>query len=142
MKNTMLKRFWVGLAALAVIAALSPVAYAAVIGTPYTPGTYWDNGPILNQTAATATSNVLELRELAGMSVQITHGNVVGTLVLQGSNDNSNYYAVQDVTFAAISGSGGELVELGNLRSHYYRFVYTHSSGTGTLYVHPYIKGK
>lgn len=142
MQKNMFKRFLVGLVALATIATLSQGAYAAVIGTPYTPGTYWDNGPILNQTAATVTSNVLELRELAGMSVQVTHGNVVGTLVLQGSNDNSNFYAVQDVAFAAISGVGGELVDLGNLRAHYFRFVYTHSSGTGTLYVHPYIKGK
>lgn len=91
--------------------------------------------------AVTSTSEALEISRPTGMSVQIDHGNIVGTLVLQSSNDGVTYYDVQGGSFAAISGSGGETVEIGNLRSRYYRFVYTHTSGTGILTVTVHVKG-
>lgn len=115
---------------------------SADVDSPYSPYDNYATGAVIDQTAATVTSGAIRMRSLLGMSVQIDHGNVIGTLVLWASNDGDTYYASQDVTFAAISGSGGEIVELGNLRSQYYRFVYTHSSGTGTIKVTPYLKGK
>lgn len=125
---------------------IASVAYAAVIRTDDnvgTSGAAYQVGPIIDQAqAATVTSDVIEMKVLSGISVQVDHGNVVGTLALQSSNDNVTYYAVQGGSFAAISGSGGEVVEIGSLRSRYYRFVYTHSSGTGLLKVTPYVKGK
>lgn len=138
------KRIWIGLVALAASVALSSAAYAAVIGTPYSPFGGWAApGALINQSqAATVTSDTLELRELLGMSVQVTHGNITGTLVLQGSNDCTNFYTVQGGSFAAISGAGGELAEIKDLLSQCYRFVYTHSSGTGSLLVIPFAKGK
>lgn len=117
-------------------------AIADTIDTPYSPYDAYSVGAVINQTAATVTSSSIKMRSLLGMSVQIDHGNIVGSLALWASNDDVTYYATQGVTFGTISGSGGEIVELGNLRSLYYRFVYTHTSGTGTIKVTPFVKGK
>lgn len=140
----MLKRFWVTFAVSAALAsALSAVAYAATRTTPYGLYDAAELGPIIDQAqAATVTSDAIELRSLLGASIQITHGNVIGTLVMQSSNDCTNFYVVQGGSFASISGVGGEVVEIGDLRSKCYRFVYTHSSGVGSLLVLPYVKGK
>ena len=140
-------RIWLALALVATSAILgASAAYAAgVIRTNYSilAEDWSDPGVLINDSVAvTKTTDVLELRSLLGMSVQVTHGNITGTLVMQGSNDCTNFYTVQDVTFAAISGAGGELVEIGNLRSLCYRWMYTHSSGTGPLLLYPFVKGK
>lgn len=93
--------------------------------------------------AATTTTDVLEMRVLSGMSVQIDHGTITGSIELQSSNDNITFYPSAEVSFTAFSGSsGGEVVELANLRSRFYRFVYTHTSGTGLLKVTVHVKGK
>lgn len=137
-----MKRFSLVLAGLLAVFALSPV-HADTIEAPYSLYDWYEAGPIISQAqAATVTSDVIRTRSLLGMSVQVDHGNVTGTLALQSSNDGVTFYAVQGVSFAAISGSGGEVIEIGNLRSQYYRFVYTHSSGTGLLKVTPFLKGK
>jgi hypothetical protein len=121
-----------------------PTATADTIETPY--GLYdWSQpGAIVDQAqAATVTSDVIRVRSLLGMSVQVNHtGAAVGTLVMQSSNDCVTYYPVQGVSFVAISGGTGEMVEIGNLRSLCYRFVYTHTSGTGPLQIIPFVKGK
>jgi hypothetical protein len=91
--------------------------------------------------AVTTTSETIEIQRPTGMSVQIDHGNIVGTLALESSNDGTTFYPVLGGSFSAISGVGGEVVEIGNMRSRYYRFVYTHSSGTGALTVTVQIKG-
>jgi hypothetical protein len=118
-------------------------AYAATLEGPYSLYDSYAPGAVIDQAqAATVTSDVIRMRSLLGLSVQVDHGNVTGTLVLQSSNDNVTFYPVQGVAFAAIAGSGGEVVEIGNLRSQYYRFVYAHSSGTGSLKVTPFVKGK
>lgn len=125
------------------LALFALTAHAATIDTPYSLYDWYAPGPVINQDqAATVTSDVLKIRSLLGVSIQVDHGNVTGTLVLQSSNDGVTYYNVQGVSFAAISGSGGEVIEIGNLRSQYYRLVYTHSSGTGLLKVTPFLKGK
>ena len=134
---------WAALAA----SLFAGVAYAATIirtdDNVGMAGAAYQVGPIIDQAvAATVTSDVIEMKVLSGMSVQVDHGNVVGTLALQSSNDNTTYYAVQGGSFAAISGAGGEMVEIKDLTSRFYRFVYTHSSGTGVLKVIPYVKGK
>lgn len=136
---------WLVVVGVALCAALSGAHASTYIDTPYSLSNpdWAQPGALINQTvAATVTSDSIRARSLLGMSVQIDHGNVTGTLVLWSSNDDVTYYAVQGVSFAAISGSGGEMVEIGNLRSLYYRFVYTHSSGTGTLKVTPFVKGR
>jgi hypothetical protein len=76
-----------------------------------------------------------EVRKIAGFSVQISHGEITGTLELEARNDESMPWSeVTDVTFTAPSGSAGdEIVEVGNARSRYYRLVYTSTSGTGAL---------
>lgn len=137
------KRIFVALAALAVT-CLSAVAVAATLEAPYSwPPDWYQPGAIISQSqAATVTSDTIEVRSLLGVSVQVTHGNVTGTLAMQSSNDCTNFYAVQGGSFAAISGAGGEVVEIGNLRSRCYRWVYTHSSGTGSMLVIPFLKGK
>lgn len=134
-------------ALLAAVSLAATTAYAASIirtddNVSMVGGAYQAGAVIDQAAAATTTSNVLEMRVLSGMSVQVDHGNIVGTLVLQSSNDDTTYYAVQGGSFTAISGSGGEVVEIGSLRSRYYRFVYTHSSGTGLLKVTVHVKGK
>jgi hypothetical protein len=122
---------------------LLSTAYAATLEAPYSLYDWYDPGAVISQSqAATVTSDAIRVRSLLGMSVQVDHGNVTGTLALYSSNDDITYYAVQGVSFAAISGSGGEVIEIGNLRSQYYKFVYTHSSGTGLLKVTPFLKGK
>jgi hypothetical protein len=99
-------------------------------------------GALLDQAEAeTAASEAIEIYDVAGMSVQIDHGNITGTLVLQSSNDGTTFYTVQGGSFAAISGSGGEVVEIGSLRSRFYRFSYEHDSGTGLLRVSVHVKG-
>jgi hypothetical protein len=99
-------------------------------------------GAMIDQSAgATVDSDTIELYEGTGLSVQIDHGNNVGTLVLKGSNDGTTFYAIPDVPFTAISGAGGEVVELGNLRSRFYKFSYTHVSGTGLMKVSVHAKG-
>lgn len=101
-------------------------------------------GALIDQTqAANITSDTIEMRSMLGMSVQVDHGAVTGTLSLLGSNDGVTFYAATDVEFAALDGNaGGELVEIDNLKSLYYKFQYVHSSGTGLLKVTPYIKGR
>lgn len=101
-------------------------------------------GAVINAAAgATAVSDVYELYENDGMSVQFDYGVVTGTLVLKGSNDGVTFYAVADVAFTAPAGApGGELLEIGNLRSRCYRFDWTNSSGTGAVKVSVHVKGR
>lgn len=86
--------------------------------------------------AGTTYSGVYELRSLIGMGVQVTHtSTLAGTLTLESSNDNTNFYPVLGGSFSAVSGAGGEQVEIGNLRSKYYRFKFEYGSGSGDLLV-------
>lgn len=140
--NARLPRAWLALflAAVFSLSALPGPAHAALIRCNEL--SYCDVGLVIDQTvAATVTSNVIEMRMPTGMSVMITHGNITGTLALQSSNDNVTFYPVLGGSFTAIAGAGGETVEIGNLRSRYYRFVYTHSSGSSTLAVQVWVKG-
>lgn len=93
-------------------------------------------------TASTTTTSVLEMRTLAGMSVQVDYGAITGTIALQASNDNVTYYSTADDFTAPAGSPGGYLVELAHLRARFYRLVYTHSSGTGLLKLTVYVKGK
>jgi hypothetical protein len=107
------------------------------------PGNAYNAGALIDSAvAATTTTNTLEMRVLSGASIQVDHGNITGAIVLHGSNDDVTYYPVPGITFTAISGSGGEIVEMHALQSRFYKLIYTHSSGTGLLKVTAYVKGK
>lgn len=136
---------------LAGLLTASAVAFALLVASPahsaqptLNRGTQaYAFGAVINDdTANTQTSDLLELYEIQGLSVQVDHGNVVGTLGFESSNDNVTFYPVLGGSFTAISGTGGELVEIGNLRSRYYHFVYTHSSGSGAIKVTVHAKGR
>lgn len=134
--------------ALSIVGTASAVQYirtdenVSMVGSAYPAGAVIDLAA-----AATTTSSPLEMRVLTGMSVQVDHNAAaVGTLTLQSSNDGTTYYAVSGGGFTAITACGappcGEVVEIGAMRSRYYRFVYTHSSGTGDIKVTVHVKGK
>lgn len=101
-------------------------------------------GAVIDESAgATKVSDVFELYEDDGMSVQFDYGVVTGTLVLKGSNDGVTFYAVPDVSFNAPAGvAGGQLLELGNLLSRLYRFDWTNGGGTGAVKVSVHVKGR
>jgi hypothetical protein len=86
--------------------------------------------------AGTTYSGVYELRSLIGVGVGVTStGTLAGTLTIESSNDNTNWYPVLGGSFTAITTAGGEQVEIGNLRSKYYRFKFVYGSGSGDLLV-------
>lgn len=86
--------------------------------------------------AGTTYSGVYELRSLLGVGVGVTStSTLAGTLSFESSNDNTNWYPVLGGSFTAISGAGGEQIEIGNLRSKYYRFKFVYGSGSGNLLV-------
>lgn len=89
--------------------------------------------------AGTSISDVYETRSLLGVGVQVTTtGTLAGTLSIESSNDNLNFYPVLGGSFSAITAAGGEQVEIGNLRSKYYRFTFVYGSGSGDLLVIPH----
>jgi hypothetical protein len=93
--------------------------------------------------AGTTYSDTYEPRTLLGMSVQVTAGGTLaGTLSIESSNDGTNFYPVLGGSFSAVAAAGGEQVEIGNLRSKYYRFKFVYGSGSGNLLVSPHFVGK
>lgn len=102
-------------------------------------------GLVINQAqAATVDGAWMELGPgLTGLSIQTEFGAVTGTLALQSRNDaNLTGRDVTDVVFTQPAGvSGGQVIEVGNARSRWYRVKYTHGSGTGSLKVAVFAKG-
>jgi hypothetical protein len=94
-------------------------------------------------TAATTNGSPLDLRGIAGLSIQTEFGEITGTLTLESRNHESlSWVEVDDVTLTNPAGSaGGQLIDIGNARSRYYRVTYTHTSGTGALRVCIHAKG-
>lgn len=100
-------------------------------------------GAVIDEVAgATASSDVIEVYDISGMSVQFDYGVAVGDLTLMGSNDGITFYAVPDVSFISPTGvAGGSLTELGNLRSRFYRFDWELTGAAGFVKVIVHVKG-
>lgn len=97
-----------------------------------------------NPSAGAVNGTQMAVQNESGLSVQTEWtGTVNGAFRLQSRNDESlSWRDVTQVVFTAAAGSaGGEVIEVGNARSRFYRIVYTHASGTGTVKVAVHAKG-
>jgi hypothetical protein len=81
---------------------------------------------------ADRTSSSKEVSEVGGFAVHfVWSGSPVGNLILQGSNDNVNFVAVQT---QAVGGSAGQwLINIERQHYKYARLFYEFTSGSGTL---------
>lgn len=129
---------WLALVASALLIA-PPPAHAALIRCNDDRGYFTPAAPAITGTfsgAGTTYSDTYEPRSLIGVGVQVTHtGTLAGTLTIESSNDGTNFYPVLGGSFTAITAAGGEQVEIGGLRSKYYRFKFVYGSGSGDLLV-------
>jgi hypothetical protein len=98
---------------------------------------------VIDLDAADDAEGVVDLRSIAGFSLQIYHGDITGTLKLFARNHpRVPWEEVTDVTITQPAGSAGsQLIEIGNARSRYYRVAYDHTSGTEHLLVCIHAKG-
>lgn len=84
------------------------------------------------------TSVTLDVSEIRQMGIQeIYSGSPTGSLVIQSSNDGSNWFT-EDTN--SISSSGNKMVKLTNIGYKYIRATYTASGGSGSLTI--YAAGK
>lgn len=85
------------------------------------------------------TSDGLEVKAAIRMSLQVswTGSSPVGTLKVQGSNDNITFADdPEQASPLAISGSSGQaLIKIANTSYNYVRVLYTSTSGSGSLNV-------
>jgi hypothetical protein len=90
---------------------------------------------------ANATSGVLDIADLLTASVQVvfTGANVVGTLTLQGSTDNSNWALIPNTT-VAVTASTGHIYDITPTGVQYFRAVWVYTSGAGNITVTGKIK--
>lgn len=83
--------------------------------------------------SASITSSATNINEVVSYAVQaVFTGSPVGSLSLEGSNDNTTYTVISSST-AAVSAAGSYLVNVELPAYSYVRLVYTRTSGTGTL---------
>lgn len=88
---------------------------------------------------ANRVSSVIDISELVGFAAhEIYTGSPTGTLVVEGSNDGTNFVTVD--TNSLTGSAGQKLVEKDRAHWRYIRVSYTFSSGTGSLTV--YVSGK
>ena len=85
------------------------------------------------------TSEVIDISELIGFAVHsIWTGTPVGNIIIQASNDGSNFVDID--TQAAGGAAGQDLVNIDRAHYRYVRVFYDFSSSTGTLTT--YLSGK
>lgn len=85
------------------------------------------------------TSEVIDISELTGFAIHsIWTGSPVGNLLVQGSNDGTNFYTID--THAAGGALGQHIYNAAGQHYRYVRLAYTYTSGTGALT--SYISGK
>lgn len=84
----------------------------------------------MSQATLTSVAYDLQEKSLAAMQAIYT-GSPVGSLQVQGSNDDIHWSAVGSPT--AISAAGDVLVNIGLVGFQFMRAVYTKTSGTGAL---------
>jgi hypothetical protein len=102
-----------------------------------------DGAFIIDLDEADDAEGILDLRSIAGFSLQIDFGDITGDLELHARNhERMPWEEVTDVTITQPAGTAGsQLVEIGNARSRYYRVAYDHTSGTEHLRVCVHAKG-
>lgn len=86
----------------------------------------------------------LDIEGIGGISIHVQHGNITGTLALQANDLPGvlDWQTIDEVEFTQPAGSaGGEIINVGNLRSRYVRVTYDHDIGTGELRVALTAKG-
>ncbi len=86
--------------------------------------------------ATDKTSLAKDIGDLVNCSIQVTFtgSNVVGSLKLQASIDNTNYFDIPSSS-QAITASVGYLYSISNAGYRYVRAVWTATSGTGNIAV-------
>lgn len=93
--------------------------------------------------SASFNSSTVDMRGLNQGSFQVnitTGGAVSWTVVVQGSNDNTNFVNLNTPT--AVTGSDNLIFGFGDLSCLYYRVAFTRTSGTlSTATVHVGAKG-
>ena len=99
------------------------------------------NTQAINSQAMTGniTSSVIDISEVRGYAVHfIWTGTPTGDVVVEGSNDGSNF---SQISTAATGGAAGQsLSNQADANYKYVRVKYTFTSGTGTL--NAYVSGK
>ncbi len=91
--------------------------------------------------AASVTTQAFDLNDLVryGMSVVFTGSNVVGSLKLEASIDNVNFFDVTGST-QAITASTGQFWEVTVCGYRFVRVDWTYTSGTGNMTIEMAIK--
>lgn len=78
------------------------------------------------------SSSIIDISEVTGYCVHaIWSGAPVGNLLIEGSNDSSNFVAVN--TQATGGASGQHLLNVEKIHYRYLRVRFSFTSGTGTL---------
>jgi hypothetical protein len=75
-----------------------------------------------------ATQDMWGITDVSAHLVWTGTGSPAGTVKLQGSNDNSNWEDITDMS-ASVSGAGSDLMEIINPAFRYLRAFYDRSSG-------------
>lgn len=100
---------------------------------------YQDFGLVISQDqAASIDGQPMDMSKESGFSIQTEwSGNLTGTFVLQSRNSESlQWRDVVQVTLTNPAGSaGGEVYEVGNTRSKFYRVRFFYTAGTSSLSV-------
>ncbi len=91
--------------------------------------------------ASSLTTNAYDLVDLYKYSIQVvfTGSDVVGTLKLQASLDNVNFFDIDGST-QAVAASEGQIWDVINCGYRYVRVVWTYTSGTGNMTMELYVK--
>ena len=91
--------------------------------------------------AANATSGVLDIADMPTASCQIvfTGTDVVGSLKLQGSTDNTNWANLPNTT-QGVTASTGHIYDITPTGVQYFRVFWTYTSGTGNITITGQIK--
>lgn len=90
---------------------------------------------------ATLTSQTVDLTNMIGFSIQsVTTGNGIGTLAIQGSNDNvinetfsSGVTNWTTIVTAAVAAPGTIMMNVSDVYYRWTRLVYTRTSGSGSI---------
>lgn len=104
------------------------------------------NNTILQSQSAAAnfTSGVTDLCDLTTYSIQVAFsagaGDLVGTLKLQASLDNSTWVDISGSS-VAVTASANNVWDVTRAGYRYVRVVWTYTSGTGNVVVTIHIKG-
>jgi hypothetical protein len=106
---------------------------------------YQDFGLIISQTqAASVDSAPMDMSKNSGFSIQTEWSDgLTGSFVVQSRNSESlQWRDITQITLTSPAGSGGgEVFEVGNCRSKFYRVRFFYTSGTSTLSVAVHAKG-